>query len=120
MHPAPMEKHTGHEGEGCRNRNGLLRKRGLTEDNGWDGTVLKCEELGRLLREIHLVKKYNDTDANEDHRDDGSPLGRIIVVERNHDVRYYGVRRRSGTARGSLGSAGGVPSSSSGAEKPAA
>ena len=88
MHAASMEKHAGHKGEGCRNRNGLLRKRSLTEDNGWDGTVLKCEEFGRLLREIHLVEKYSDTDANEDRRDNGRPLGRIIVVERNHDVRY--------------------------------
>src|SRR5574337_1258904 len=107
MHPAPVKKHAGHEGEGRRNGDRLLRKRGLAEDNGRDGTVLKCEELRSLLREIHLIEKYGDTDADEHHRDDGSPLSRIIVVKWNHGdptlfssaatrdrTRQFGITRR--------------------------
>src|SRR6185437_11214883 len=84
MHPASVEKHAGHQGKERWNHNGFFRKRSLTENNGRDGTILKCEELGCLPRKIYLMEKHNDTDADEDHRNDGSPLSGIIVVERNH------------------------------------
>src|SRR5688572_12753104 len=85
MHPASVKKHAGYQGEGHRNCNGFLRKRSLAKDNGRDGTVLKREELSSLLREIHLIEKHSDADADEDDRDDGSPLSRIIVVKWDHD-----------------------------------
>src|SRR6185437_6631323 len=84
MHPASVKKHAGHQGKERWNRNGFLRKRSLAENNGRDGTILKCEPLGCLPRKIHLVEKRSDTEADEDHRDDGSLLSGIIVVERNH------------------------------------
>jgi hypothetical protein len=84
-----MKKHAGYQGKECRNHNGFLRKRSLTEDNGRDGTVLKSEELGRILRKIHLVEKHSETDPDEDHRDDGSSLSGIIVVEWNHGGLIY-------------------------------
>ena len=79
-----MKKHAGYQGKGCRHHKGFLRKRSVTEDNGRDGTVLKCEELGSRLREIHLIEKHSDADADEEDRDDGGPLSRIIVLEWNH------------------------------------
>lgn len=56
----------------------------MAEDDGWDGAVLKCEQFGRFLGKIHLIEKHGDTDTDEGHRDNGSDLGRIIVVKRNH------------------------------------
>jgi hypothetical protein len=56
----------------------------MAEDDGGDGTVLKREELSRLLRKIDLIEEHSDANTDEDYRDDGGPLSRVVIVKWNH------------------------------------
>ena len=61
----------------------------MAKDNGRDGAVLKGKKLGCFSGQIHLMEKHHDADADENHRNDGSSLGGIIVVEWNHVARLW-------------------------------
>ena len=68
-----------------------------------------------------LGREYSGADADEDHRDDGSPFSGIIILEWNHDgpklwssAAIHDRTRQPGIIGGS------VPSISSGTENPAA
>ena len=85
MHPASMQKHTGYQRQCSRDSyDGVIRERGVAEDDGRDRAILKRKNLTRFPRQTFLVEKNRHADGNEDNRDERGPFGGIIIVERDH------------------------------------
>lgn len=102
MHPAAVEKHAGEQCQHAGKGDHISGNRGLSEDDGGNGAVLKDEGFVSLARERRLIQKHERTDGDDRNGNEGGAFGRVVVVQWEHGAglgRTAAIEHRSGQGR---------------------